>query len=186
MTKFKVFDDFISPTYQNILQAIFLAENTRWSYQEHMNYGNSGLSQFYISIFDERMIEHVELYHSLLGLVSKIKDDIVPEFNPIRIRGILQTSINNPPKHYIPHIDSPTNDWSFIYYINDDATGDTYLFHRTIANVSNGNENNYKWNHVDSVSPKKGRLIMFPSKQYHAGSPPDTGKRMLINFNYSK
>ena len=69
--KFKVFDDFISPTYQNILQAIFLAENTKWSYQEHMNYGNSGLSQFYISIFDQRMIEHVELYHSLLGFCCR-------------------------------------------------------------------------------------------------------------------
>ena len=33
--KFEVYDDFISPTYQNILESLLSDYNTKWSYQPH-------------------------------------------------------------------------------------------------------------------------------------------------------
>ena len=39
-------------------------------------------------------------------------------------------------------------------------------------------------NILDSVTPKQGRLIMFPSNVLHAGSPPTTDRRLLLNINY--
>ena len=41
-----------------------------------------------------------------------------------------------------------------------------------------------KWEPIDRISPKKGRLIVFPSNYYHAGSPTDSQRRVLINFNF--
>jgi len=101
-----------------------------------------------------------------------------------RIRAILQTPLANPPKHYIPHTDDIGNEfWSAIYYVND-ATGDTYLFDKKMDEVDNPID--WRWNYSDSVSPKKGRLIIFPSQHFHAGSPPKSDRRMLLNFNFAK
>jgi len=43
----------------------------------------------------------------------------------------------------------------------------------------------WEWKPIDSVTPKQGRLIMFPANQYHAGSSPTKNKRMLVNFNFN-
>ena len=48
--KFEVYDDFISPTYQNILESLLSDYNTRWSYQPHMDYGERGAPQFLIGV----------------------------------------------------------------------------------------------------------------------------------------
>ena len=34
-------------------------------------------------------------YHTMIGLMSKVVDDILPDYRPIRIRGILQTPIKD-------------------------------------------------------------------------------------------
>jgi ectoine hydroxylase-related dioxygenase (phytanoyl-CoA dioxygenase family) len=55
------------------------------------------------------------------------------------------------------------------YYVND-ADGDTVFFDQ---------------NHqvMKSVSPKKGRLIIFDGTLYHGGGIPKKGPRCAINFN---
>ena len=73
---------------------------------------------------------------------------------------------------------------SAIYYPTD-ATGDTYLFNEyDINDKVEIDRFNHTWEPVDSVSPKKGRLITFPSNHYHAGSPTTSDRRMLININF--
>ena len=54
--KFEVYDDFISPTYQNILESLLSDYNTRWSYQPHMDYGERGAPQFLIGVLDLSLI----------------------------------------------------------------------------------------------------------------------------------
>ena len=36
--KFKVFDDFISPTYQNIIEQLLLSSKIPWNWQDSMDY----------------------------------------------------------------------------------------------------------------------------------------------------
>lgn len=189
--KFKVFDDFISPTYQNLIEGLFTDFNTTWSYQQHMDYGTSGAPQFLISVLDNIFVNGQNtpqignnlIYYTLLGLTSKIVDELVPNHLNCRTRAILQTPLSDPPKHYIPHTDHRGNHWSFIYYVND-ATGDTHLFDEDVDDVQHEDCINHDWKVVDTVTPKKGRLIMFPSRQYHAGSSPKSDRRMLINLNF--
>ncbi len=198
--KFKVFDDFITPTYQNLIEGLFTDSNTTWSYQQHMDYGTSGAPQFLIPVLDHVFINGQTtpqignnlIYYTLLGLTSKIIDELVPNHFNCRTRAILQTPLSDPPKHYIPHTDYRGDHWSFIYYVND-ATGDTYLFGEDVDDIKQDTPCSdddyakmikYDWKPIDSVSPKKGRLIMFPSRKYHAGSSPKSDRRMLINFNF--
>ena len=182
--KFEVYDDFISPTYQNIIEGLLSDHNTRWSYQSHMDYGEYGAPQFLIGILDNGNVGDQMLHFALLGLVSKIIDEQLPDRINTRIRAILQTPLVDAPKHYIPHTDDRGSEfWSCIYYVND-ATGDTYLFDQKTDEVNN--PMNLNWNPSDSLSPKKGRLIKFPSQNFHAGSSPKSDRRMLLNFNFAK
>ena len=205
--KFKVIDNFISKTYQDELLKGVGAPSTAWLYQPNMDYGpedareNPGItntvayeqatddkySQFVLEILGMGNIQNHALFYALLGLTCKITDDLIPSHRGYRIRGIHQTPIPNPPLHYIPHTDcqeSKNDVWSAIYYLND-ATGDTFLFEEQIDDVSMSDRRTHKWKPIDQVSPKKGRLILFPARQYHAGSPPKKDMRMLINFNFS-
>mgnify|MGYP003133354446 FL=1 len=170
--KFKVYDDFISSTYQYVIKEFIESPETHWHYQPYMDDNNAGYSQFVHAVFDKEENINDHLLHNLIcGLLSKIKDELCPQAFHIRTRAILQTPIPNPPKHYNPHIDTSNNlGISFIYYTHD-ADGYTYLI----------DKNN---NVLDSVTPKQGRLIMFPSNQLHAGSPPKEGRRMLLNTNF--
>ena len=203
--KFKVIDNFISKTYQDELLKGVGAPSTAWLYQPNMDYGpedareNPGItntvayeqatddkySQFVLEILGMGNIQNHALFYALLGLTCKITDDLIPSHRGYRIRGIHQTPIPNPPLHYIPHTDcqeSKNDVWSAIYYLND-ATGDTFLFEEQIDDVSMSDRRTHKWKPVDQVSPKKGRLILFPARQYHAGSPPKRDIIMYIKYN---
>lgn len=198
--KFEVFDDFISPTYQRMIKDSLEHNNTSWVYQQNMDYGANDShdpeqldrelndptqhAQFLLGIFDSGNVGNEPFYYMLYGLIAKIKDELVPDLHPYRIRAVLQTPIPNPPDYYIPHTDNNEKGKVSLIYYPHDATGDTYLFQESWGAPSDSNRRQYHWNPIDSVTPKQGRLIMFPSDRFHAGSPPKYGRRMLINFNY--
>ena len=146
---------------------------------------SGGYSQFICDIYNNGQIFDTALYHVTIGLLSKVVDDIIPGYHPVRLRAILQTPRAEDIKHYPPHTDATnTGGVSAIYY-SSDATGDTYLFNECDINDKVEIDRfNHKWEPVDCVSPKKGRLIVFPSNNYHAGSPTTSERRMLINLNF--
>ena len=170
--KFRVFDDFITPTYQCVIRDFIMSPETHWCYQPYMDENNKGYSQFVHAVYDKEQNINDHLLHNLIcGLLSKIKDELCPQAYHYRTRAILQTPVPDKPEHYIPHIDNSNNNaYSFIYYPRD-ATGNTFMF-----------DDNH--NILDSVTPKQGRLIMFPSNVLHAGSPPTIDRRLLLNINY--
>lgn len=205
--KFTVIDDFISKSYQDEILKGLGAHSTPWLYQPNMDYGpedarvnpqitdtvafeqatEEKYSQFVLEILGMGNIQNGPLFYALLGLTCKITDDLMPGYRGYRTRGILQTPIPNAPLHYVPHTDcqeSKNDVWSVIYYPHD-ATGDTFLFEEQVDDVDMSQRRLYDWKPIDQVSPKQGRLIMFPARQYHAGSPPKKDRRMLINFNFS-
>ena len=189
--KFKVFDDFVSPTYQDVIEQLLSSPEIPWSWQNSMDYKvgdkrGGGYPQFTVNVFEDGKVFDTSLYHTMIGLMSKVVDDILPDYRPVRIRGILQTPIKDDIVHFPPHTDTTdSGGFSAIYYVTD-ATGDTYLFQERDINdeIRIGNRFEHQWSPVDKVSPKKGRLIVFPSNYYHAGSPTKDERRVLINFNF--
>lgn len=70
-----------------------------------------------------------------------------------------------------------------LYYLND-SDGDTYFFNETLDEI-NDIKNLNNLNILAKVSPKAGRLVIFPSNITHAGSHPiDSAYRVVINFNF--
>lgn len=71
--------------------------------------------------------------------------------------------------HYAPHVDFPFQHTVVLYYVND-ADGDTVFF----------DKNNQI---VKSVSPKRGRVVVFDGLLYHGGGIPKKGPRCAVNFD---
>lgn len=91
-------------------------------------------------------------------------------------------------KYSLPHIDlvnHQPNQFTAIYYLND-CDGDTFLFKQSAQELSNKNLDSFSNLTIKSrISPKKGRLIIFPIDQVHAGSHPiESGYRAVINYNF--
>ena len=65
-----------------------------------------------------------------------------------------------------------------IYYVND-SDGGTWLYDKTEKN-----QTDYKL--IKFIEHKKGRIILFDGKHYHAGSKPTNSTRIVINTNILK
>lgn len=72
-------------------------------------------------------------------------------------------------KHYAPHTDLNIAHTVMIYYVND-ADGDTVLF-------------NDHGDIIQSVTPKKGRVLAFDGSIIHGGGIPKKGPRCIVNYD---
>jgi len=80
--------------------------------------------------------------------------------------------------HYPPHKDpAKPGDMVAIYYVND-CDGDTLLFKEPKDNCTDG-----EYEIIKRVSPKKGKVVVFPANTVHCGTPPQSSEvRCVINF----
>lgn len=86
---------------------------------------------------------------------------------------------NSDATHHYPHTDvDELNDdiKTAIYYVND-SDGDTYLFNEKAPKQSE-NVTVYK-----TITPKKGKMLVFNSNQFHASSSPiNNDIRLVLNI----
>lgn len=109
-----------------------------------------------------------------------IKDfDMPPDLNRIKL-------VMSPPlahtkgKYGVPHPDSPTSDSMIAIYYISDSDGDTILFNEFYENNIDTNKKTiYK-----TISPKKGRLVLFQGNRYHANSWSTEKERVILNINF--
>jgi len=82
-----------------------------------------------------------------------------------------------------PHVDYDFPHLACLYYVND-SDGDTYLFDQTTADVPWGpTVPSTNFTVKQTVTPKKGRMVLFDGSRYHASSIPTIGPRCIINFD---
>jgi hypothetical protein len=109
-----------------------------------------------------------------LNIFSSIPQ-LVCEKNNIFLKDILYARIfltvpyNTEKRHMQPHTDLAMDHAVVLYYVND-ADGDTVFF---------DNENNI----IESVSPKKGRVVLFNGAILHGGGIPTLGERCIVNYD---
>ena len=105
----------------------------------------------------------------------------------LRIRLGLYPRIMIDAAHH-PHVDFYYPHYNAIYYVND-ADGDTVLFNETFDEVPQAMLPAYlredKFTVAKSISPKKGKMIGFEGKQYHASMHPMRAThRIAIAFSF--
>ena len=89
----------------------------------------------------------------------------------LRIRAGMYLPLKDQPKHNEPHVDCDIPHTVILYYVND-TDGDTYFFDDT-GKI------------VETVSPKKGRMVAFNGNTIHASSQPSKGVRVTLNLNFN-
>jgi hypothetical protein len=91
----------------------------------------------------------------------------------------------------MPHIDSFFPHWNAIYYVND-SDGDTFIFNETNDTYDAGQDDiirikENKFTVKKRITPKKGKILIFPGKYYHSSSFARESKfRCVINMNLEK
>jgi hypothetical protein len=88
------------------------------------------------------------------------------------------------------HIDMKMNHMAIVYYIND-SDGDTVIFNNkegnnmsTMLKHINGVQVN-DFTQLKTISPQKGRLVVFDGNLYHYGDYPKSNERYVINIDFA-
>jgi hypothetical protein len=182
----QVIDNFLPTAYQDALENVMLNANFPWylNTATALPYPTTVASstttdapQFTHKFFIDGQC--VSEYYNLVSLVTYhlMLTKNIDTSELIRIKGNLNTPINNYPKnhHYTAHVDchDVTKYITAIYYVND-SDGGTKFFD-TFGNT------------INVITPKKGRLVYFDGLIQHAGCPPKKyNTRCVINFNFKK
>jgi Rps23 Pro-64 3,4-dihydroxylase Tpa1-like proline 4-hydroxylase len=177
----KVLDNFLPKDYQDSLEGLLFGSNFAWYLNPKTSPAHdfaknttTDSPQFTHMFFDngQTFSEHFNLATSILYHLMLTEN--VDTTQIMRIKANLNIPVVDYPKghHYVAHKDCPKNTGHItaIYYVND-SQGDTKFFDL------NGKV-------IESVSPKRGRLVYFNGDIYHAGCPPKDNVRCLINFNF--
>lgn len=79
------------------------------------------------------------------------------------------------------HVDQIKQHTVLLYYVNE-TDGDTVISDDLFDGIHQFNDKlNPK--KIETVSPKKGRCVIFNGLQYHHATAPSLGRRIVINFN---
>lgn len=186
--KHKLFKDLLPASYHEILCREF-KNNVDWKFTDsasgvYDNYdkNNSNIKdsiQFVHSIAeDNNGISPV--YSLVLPIIWFFeKESGLTVKNILRIKANCLTNNGNDIKYNAPHIDVTKPGYaSLIYYVND-SDGDTILFNEYYEGYPISTFSQQK-----QITPKKGKLVMFPSKLFHSGNFPVLSPfRSVINLN---
>lgn len=177
----KVYDDIVPQGLQNYIEEMmtdsyfpwFINPKTAAVEYDSALYKDS--FQFVHTVFDEGQ-KRSQAYHEMLNLFHAIAVGTGIKFKEIyRIKANLQTMSTMGEKFcYPPHVDQDRAHLVVIYYVND-SDGDLHIFDK----IDKG------YTIKQTISPRKGRVVLFDGDLYHAGRPPITSDmRIAVNFNF--
>ncbi len=188
----KIIDNVIDKKKQNELESNLIGSNGFPYFHcfDTVEYRNEQL------LFgDKNIIHQPQFVHILYGdgkanstafdyVMNIFRGTGIEKLKPKRLKvNLLSPPITkNKNSYHVPHCDSSdSNDMTFLYYVCD-SDGDTYLFDQKF-NEKVPNKLTIK----KRITPKKGRMVIFDSNQFHASSPPfQKDFRCVINMVFSK
>ena len=189
----QIINNFIKPRIQNDLEALLMGGNFPYFYSsescvptDYKEDENEDSRLTGALLVDNNTIEAPQFMHMFVseGAVnSGSYKDVAPILNKVidlldgdyfvakcKVNMNL-TDVRFEGKYHTPHIDNGFDDQvTAIYYVND-SDGDTFFFD------SDGKV-------TKRITPKKGTLVMWKGKVFHAKSSPiKTTSRVVININ---
>jgi hypothetical protein len=183
-----VIENVIEKKYQDFIEGQLFNGQFPWNFTPDVAYGDKivnkknqtpALSHVF---FDNNQGNNY--YHLVLPiLLQALSKANLEMLNLIKIRSFLELANPNRRKHNNPHVDQDFSHYAFLYYVND-TDGDTFFFEETTDQIPRSSvTEETKFVVKERFSPKKGTMVIFDGKQYHASSSPSEGKRCVINYN---
>ena len=188
-------DDVIPKLYQDQIEAEVTSDKMAWFFsaesarrvQVENSYG--GFSHVAYRFNNEAAASSSPLTALLLPLLFSFCDKAgVPFKTLLRIRlGLFTQNAAGGPYHN-PHVDFYLPHYNALYYVND-SDGDTFIFNETYDEVSLERSVEYtrdrRFTIARRISPRKGRMIGFDGKHYHASMhPAQSSHRIAIAFSF--
>lgn len=187
----QIINNFVKPRIQDELEKLFLSNNFPYFYVNE-----SCSTTDYVTnedakltgdlLIDNNTIDAPQFFHMFVAdgginsaaysdispIINKLIDSIKEDYFVYRCKvnmNLIDTRFEG--KYNAPHIDNGFDDQiTAIYYVND-SDGDTFFFDDS-GKVTK------------RVTPKKGTLVMWKGKVFHAkSSPTKTASRVVLNIN---
>jgi hypothetical protein len=188
----KVIDNVIPKDYQDYIFHLVTEPDFPLYFKKNIVTHKYDMSQnihgFIHSLYDENA-QKSNYFSPIYPLVLNITEKTGVKFHALdRMR--FNFILGNPDSkldHHLPHVDNFLPHYVAIYYVND-CDGDTVIFNEmldipTIERDEEFIERN-QWTIKERVSPKKGRMVIFDGRYYHASSFTKTQPfRCVINMN---
>ena len=176
----RIIDNFLSPTYAKVIENCLDSPGHQWSFNprtvgkgeqsELLQYG------FSFNIFNEYGWNDNNITKLVAPVVYQVQDVIEGTTGVARCRLDMTVATSEKVRHQ-PHQDLDYPNTTAIYYVND-SDGDTLVY--------NEKELVDEFTIMESVAPKKNRLIIFDGTHFHTGhSPMKNPNRILINMNFN-
>lgn len=192
-------ENVIPKDYQDHLLNLMTSFDFPWAFNPNMVSGDQCFvgQENNLSGFNHFFYEHGEaqslFFQLVYPLVLTLTSQTGVSFNRlIRMRANLtMPNKSSTLEHHMPHIDSFFPHWNAIYYVND-SDGDTVIFNETNDTYDAGQDDilrikENKFTIKKRVTPKKGKVLIFPGKYYHSSSFARESKfRCVINMNLEK
>ena len=177
-----IIDDFVKPRIQDEIEKILLGNNFPYFYTTESVYlDNTDTAMADASALDVPQFFHMfvsegkvnsQLYNTIAPISNKIIDTVDVDCYMVRCKvNLNQIDTRFTDRYHTPHIDNAFEEQiTAIYYVND-SDGDTFFFDNS-GNITK------------RVTPKKGRLVWWKGKIFHAKSSPTVSThRVVLNFN---
>jgi hypothetical protein len=187
-----ILDDFVPKQYQDLIEKQLLAEEVNWHYMSDITYDVEKFDELNVHVkrpafahkFYDRGRGIISPAYGLVLPIAYMACDVVKfHINEIiAARSFLTVplpNITNKVDH--PHVDREVTHLVVLYYVND-ADGDTVFYDKTFRDVAPQDLNVNELKVIKSVTPKKGRAVVFDGSMYHASTRPSNGQRVVVNF----
>jgi hypothetical protein len=191
-----VFDNIIEENLQDIVELYCKESTNNWECMENITFSEDDVT-FDADKFPAKIIPsgniNEDSIKNIIELIqkntlAKTKLEYVKNYR-IKINWTAPIDIDETIEYKLLHVDKYEEHIVIIYYVND-TDGDTLIF-----NNKNGNNSKDFYKQFDgtidinnfelkkSISPKKGRVVMFNGNLYHYGKYPKIKDRFVINMN---
>jgi hypothetical protein len=189
------FDNIVDIQIQNEIEKYVYDKNLNWDIKTNI-IKNEGINTNYS--FPGQIISPPHIDKNILKFIDIIIDNSLNMINKklvkkyrIKINKTIPHSIDINEEYRLLHIDKNEPHVTILYYIND-SDGDTLIFNdknnKHLKNIKEfmNNDNFLDFKNFElskSISPKKGRVVVFDGNLWHYGKYPTKGERNVININ---
>jgi hypothetical protein len=187
-----IFDDIVNIEIQNKLEEYAFNRNVKWELKKNITGGHD---IFQKDTFPAKVIGEKNIDVNILKLIDLIINNVLLKLNKkllkkyrIKINKTKPYKFDANEEYRLLHVDRLEEHMTIIYYIND-SDGDTLIFHdennKHLNHFAKDNVNLDSENFVltNTISPQKGRVVVFDGKLWHYGKYPTKSERNIININ---
>ena len=187
-----IIDDVIPVKYQDEIQNLFFSKEFNWNLRDNLvsnfdnNIGEIGFAHQFYCIKTNIVSEY---YQYILPLLYSMTEKSNLKYsNVLNARTYLQTPSPSEKLNDYFHVDVVEQSTKTLiphtvclYYVND-SDGDTLISEEIFTN-GNPIIIDKSLQIKKSITPKKGRAVIFNGEYYHSAGIPKKHKRCIINFD---